>query len=69
VILVNPEKHASVKKELGQAFIDWVVSPEGRQTSRSLEQLFFPNATRMTRRGASCSLVVAGANLLRMIPR
>ncbi len=24
VMLVNPEKHPSVKKELGQAFIDWV---------------------------------------------
>src|SRR5262249_21639041 len=27
VILVNPAKHPHVKKELGQAFIDWLVSP------------------------------------------
>ena len=26
IILVNPAKHPSVKKDLGQAFIDWVVS-------------------------------------------
>src|SRR5204862_6892235 len=30
VMLVNPEKHPGVKKELGQAFIDWLVSPEGQ---------------------------------------
>src|SRR6185295_19340078 len=28
VILVNPAKHAHVKKELGQQFIDWLVSAE-----------------------------------------
>ena len=48
VILVNPEKHKHVKKELGQAFIDWVVSPEGQQAIAGYkiggEQLFFPNA-------------------------
>jgi tungstate transport system substrate-binding protein len=37
-----------VKKELGQAFIDWIVSPEGQNTIASYkidgEQLFFPNA-------------------------
>src|SRR5262249_138886 len=27
VILVNPDKHPSVKKDLGQKFIDWVISP------------------------------------------
>ena len=31
VMLVNPAKHPNVKKELGQAFIDCVVSPEGQQ--------------------------------------
>ena len=31
VILVNPAKHAHVKKDLGQAFIDWLVSPEGQK--------------------------------------
>ena len=48
VILVNPEKHRHVKKELGQAFIDWVVSPEGQHAIAGYkiggEQLFFPNA-------------------------
>lgn len=31
VMLVNPEKHASVKKELGQQFIDWLISGEGQK--------------------------------------
>ncbi|MBI2319186.1 MAG: substrate-binding domain-containing protein, partial [Betaproteobacteria bacterium] len=31
VILVNPAKHPHVKKELGQAFIDWIVSDEGQR--------------------------------------
>jgi tungstate transport system substrate-binding protein len=48
VILVNPAKHKHVKKELGQAFIDWVVSPDGQKAIAdykiSDEQLFFPNA-------------------------
>ncbi len=48
VILVNPEKHKHVKKEMGQAFIDWVVSPEGQKAIADYkiggEQLFFPNA-------------------------
>jgi tungstate transport system substrate-binding protein len=49
VMLVNPAKHASVKKDLGQQFIDWLVSPEGQQAIASYkvggEQLFYPNAT------------------------
>jgi tungstate transport system substrate-binding protein len=48
VMLVNPEKHPSVKKELGQAFVDWLVSPEGQATIAGYkidgQQLFFPNA-------------------------
>ncbi len=48
VMLVNPAKHAHVKKELGQAFIDWLVSAEGQQTIASYkigsDQLFFSNA-------------------------
>lgn len=48
IILVNPEKHPSVKKDLGQQFIDWVVSAEGQDAIRSYkiggQQLFFPNA-------------------------
>ena len=31
VMLVNPEKHPNVKKELGQQFIDWLVSAEGQK--------------------------------------
>jgi tungstate transport system substrate-binding protein len=48
VILVNPAKHKHVKKEMAQAFIDWVVSPEGQKAIADYriggEQLFFPNA-------------------------
>jgi tungstate transport system substrate-binding protein len=48
VMLVNPEKHKHVKKELGQAFVDWVISPEGQKAIAGYkiggEQLFFPNA-------------------------
>ena len=48
VMLVNPEKHPSVKKELGQQFIDWLVSPAGQKTIADYringEQLFYPNA-------------------------
>jgi tungstate transport system substrate-binding protein len=50
VILVNPAKFPHVKKAEGQAFIDWLVSPEGQQSIASYkiegEQLFFPNAKR-----------------------
>ncbi len=49
VILVNPAKHPHVKKELGQAFVDWLISPDGQQAIADYkingEQLFFPNAT------------------------
>jgi len=31
VILVNPDKHPQVQKELGQMFIDWLISPEGQK--------------------------------------
>jgi tungstate transport system substrate-binding protein len=48
VMLVNPDKHPSVKKELGQMFVDWVISPEGQQAIVDYkingEQLFFPDA-------------------------
>jgi tungstate transport system substrate-binding protein len=47
VMLVNPAKHPHVKKEMGQRFIDWLVSPEGQQAIAGYridgEQLFFPN--------------------------
>src|SRR6516165_8914432 len=32
VMLVNPAKHPNVKKELGQQFIDWLISPDGQKT-------------------------------------
>jgi len=48
ILLVNPARHRSVKKEAGQAFIDWLISPEGQQAIAGYriggEQLFFPNA-------------------------
>ena len=48
VMLVNPAKHPNVKKDLGQQFIDWLVSPEGQKAIANYkingEQLFYPNA-------------------------
>src|SRR6202163_1308707 len=48
VMLVNPEKYPSVKKELGQTFVDWLISPEGQAAIAGYkidgQQLFFPNA-------------------------
>ena len=48
VMLVNPEKHPNVKKELGQTFIDWLISPEGQKVIANYkidgQQLFYPNA-------------------------
>jgi tungstate transport system substrate-binding protein len=47
IILVNPDKHPNVKKEWGQAFIDWILSKEGQSAIADYriagEQLFFPN--------------------------
>jgi tungstate transport system substrate-binding protein len=48
VMLVNPQKHLHVKKELGQQFIDWLISPAGQKAIADYkingEQLFYPNA-------------------------
>jgi tungstate transport system substrate-binding protein len=48
VMLVNPAKHPNVKKELGQQFIDWLISPEGQKTIAGYkingQQLFYPDA-------------------------
>ena len=48
VMLVNPAKHPHVKKEMGQTFVDWVISREGQKAIAEYkiggEQLFFPNA-------------------------
>ena len=49
VMLVNPAKHPTVKKELGQQFIDWLISAEGQKAITDYkingEQLFYPNAS------------------------
>lgn len=49
VILVNPQKHPSVKKESGEQFINWLTSPEGQRAIAGYkidgQQLFFPNAS------------------------
>ncbi|WP_439406009.1 substrate-binding domain-containing protein [Bradyrhizobium sp. DASA03076] len=48
VMLVNPEKFPDVKKELGQTFINWLISPEGQAAIAGYkvdgQQVFFPNA-------------------------
>jgi len=48
VMLVNPQKHPTVKKELGQQFIDWLISADGQAAIAAYkingEQLFYPNA-------------------------
>jgi len=50
VMLVNPARHPNVKAKEGQAFVDWLLSPEGQRTIADYkiggEQLFFPNAAR-----------------------
>jgi tungstate transport system substrate-binding protein len=48
VMLVNAEKHPNVKQELGQIFVDWLISPEGQAAIAGYkvdgQQVFFPNA-------------------------
>jgi tungstate transport system substrate-binding protein len=48
IILVSPQKCPSVKADLGQAFVDWVLSDDGQQAiadyKQNDQQLFFPNA-------------------------
>jgi tungstate transport system substrate-binding protein len=48
VMLVDPQKHPAVKQQLGQQFIEWLVSPEGQRAIADYkingEQLFYPNA-------------------------
>lgn len=48
VMLVNPEKHPNVRAELGQTFIDWLISPQGQAAIAGYkvdgQQVFFPNA-------------------------
>lgn len=48
VMLVSPVKHPHVKATDGQAFVDWLVSPEGQRAIGDYriggEALFFPDA-------------------------
>jgi tungstate transport system substrate-binding protein len=48
VMLVNPAKHPNVKQDLGQKFIDYLVSPQGQRDIANYKikgaQLFHPNA-------------------------
>ena len=52
VMLVNPAKYPTVRKELGQTFIDWLISAEGQAAIAGYkidgQQLFFPNAEKGT---------------------
>jgi tungstate transport system substrate-binding protein len=47
-MLVSPARCPSVKKGLGQQFIDWLVSSEGQNVIAGYkingQQLFYPNA-------------------------
>jgi tungstate transport system substrate-binding protein len=47
-MLVNPAKYPQVKSADGEAFIDWLISPQGQTTIAGYkiegQQLFFPNA-------------------------
>ena len=53
VMLVDPAKHPNVKATDGQAFIDWLISPEGQKTIADYriggQQLFFPDRGSVTR--------------------
>jgi tungstate transport system substrate-binding protein len=48
IILVSKDKHPNVKADLGEQFVDWVVSKDGQQVIADYkidgQQLFFPNA-------------------------
>ena len=48
VMLVNPAEHPNVKADLGQQFINWLVSPDGQKAIAGYkingQQLFYPNA-------------------------
>jgi tungstate transport system substrate-binding protein len=50
VMLVNPSKHPHVKKDAGQKFIDWILSPAGQGAISAYrvggEPLFFANYRR-----------------------
>jgi tungstate transport system substrate-binding protein len=47
-MVVNPAKFPRVKADLGQIFVDWIVSKEGQDAIAGFTldgaQVFFPNA-------------------------
>jgi tungstate transport system substrate-binding protein len=47
-MLVSPAKHPYVKRDLGEKFIAWLISPAGQQMIAGYKidgaQLFFPDA-------------------------
>jgi tungstate transport system substrate-binding protein len=53
VIMVNPDRHPSVRRSDAQAFIDWLVSAEGQSAIAAFridgEQAFFPDAASAAR--------------------
>jgi tungstate transport system substrate-binding protein len=53
VMLVSARRHMHVKVRLARAFVDWLVSDEGQAAIASYriagEQLFFPNADKISR--------------------
>ena len=53
VILVSPERHPHVKAAEGQAFIDWLLSPDGQRAMAAYridgQPVFFPSAGSGTR--------------------
>lgn len=53
VMLVNPAKHPQVKRDLGQRFVDWLISPAGQAAIAAYQiegqALFFPNANSTAR--------------------
>ncbi len=48
VMAVNPARHPHVRREAGQRFVDWLISPDGQRAVAGYriggEQVFFPNA-------------------------
>jgi tungstate transport system substrate-binding protein len=64
-ILVSPARHPHVKAAQGQAFIDWLVSPEGQAAIGAYtvegEPLFFPDAQAPPRAAAPRTPVRLGA--------
>jgi tungstate transport system substrate-binding protein len=56
VMLVNPEKHAHVKKDLAMQFINWITSDEGQAAINSFkiegQQLFFGNYKTVLKKAA-----------------